>query len=316
MLVSVALEGDRDYEELKKMAVVADRSGLYSVQFYEHLPMRPAWPACSIAGCVTTKVKVGPVTVPSFAYDVLSLARLIAAHREFLGERAIVGISRGAYEGLIGRQKQSLAEFVGFLNDLYLMLSRPPRGMNWIKDMLPEIYVGGSGLKLIASIAKLPFVSGIVVDCLWNEDYARIIRSIVDGALSKTGRKAEAFQIIARPPCYLSSDRRQALRKIAPIVGKFLMELVGPSPMLSNVGIDYEELKGIDFTSPTEELAEIISKFAFFGGIDDLVEKCHSILKTGVTHICLGYPLGDNAAEVIRQIGKHLNADQDRSVRS
>ncbi|MCX8203841.1 MAG: LLM class flavin-dependent oxidoreductase, partial [Nitrososphaeria archaeon] len=100
--LGIVLEGDRPHAELVRLASLAERLGFDSVHLYEHLPHRPAWASAFLVARETSMVRVGPVTVPAFAYVPVVLARFAAALSEVAGSRAVLGVSRGAFGELIG----------------------------------------------------------------------------------------------------------------------------------------------------------------------------------------------------------------------
>ncbi|MEM0450417.1 MAG: LLM class flavin-dependent oxidoreductase [Nitrososphaerota archaeon] len=307
MLFSVALECSKRYDELLDLAVRAENCGFHSVQIYEHMINRPAWPLAFLIASRTRRVAVGPVTVPSFAYDPFTLARLVQSLAEFAGERALIGVSRGAFSETMGTGRPKVRDFVGYLRTLAdLLCCRTGPCLDWWTRRTPAILVGTSGPRLISEVCKLPFVKGIVVDGLWNTDYARFLVDVIRRSLSEAGREREGFEVIARPFCCICDDRRRALEFLGPVLRKYLWELVGRSPMLSFAGVGPDELRYVSWDRPDKRLEDLIGNFAFFGPAEDFAEGCREISKAGVDHVCIGLPIGPDPRSALTEVSRAL----------
>ncbi|MCS7117607.1 MAG: LLM class flavin-dependent oxidoreductase [Thaumarchaeota archaeon] len=305
--LGIALEGDRSHQDITKLAKLAEKLGFDSVHLYEHLPHRPAWASAFLIARETIRVTVGPVTVPALAYDPLVLARFAAALKEVAGERALLGISRGAFGELIGRTRPRVEELAAYLKELHGLLrgnSSSPT-VDWAIGKLPKIYVGTSGKRLGAIAAAMPFVAGVVVDNLWDPSYARLMASNAREVRESTTMDPEGFELIARPFCYVSDDRRAALSTLVPALKTYLVQLVGNSPMLRHMGLDLESLEEI-LEGPLDRAEEVVRKFAFFGTVSELEDHLVEMFKSGVTQVCFGYPLGPSPEEAIRSIARAL----------
>ncbi|MCS7094246.1 MAG: LLM class flavin-dependent oxidoreductase [Thaumarchaeota archaeon] len=303
--LGIALEGDRSHHELTRLALLAEKLKLDSVHLYEHLPYRSAWASAFLIARETSCVKVGPVTVPALAYEPLMLARLAASLREVAGERALLGISRGAFGELIGRTRPKVDEFAAYLRRVHSLLEEERLSLtqSWSKRELPKIYVGTSGTKVSAMAAKMPFVSGVVVDNLWDSGYARILSSNVREARKEVSLNPEDFELIARPFCYVCDDRRAALSALQPILRGYVAQLIGDSPMLRYAGLDTNSLKEA-LQGPPAQVEDVISRFAFFGTVEELEAQLEELFDSGVTQVVLGYPLGPDPEDAIRSIAR------------
>ncbi|MCS7158818.1 MAG: hypothetical protein N0A16_13990, partial [Blastocatellia bacterium] len=163
---SVVVEGDRDFQTYLKIAEIVDGCGLFSLQFYEHLPFRPAWGlACSLVGSVRN-TRLGPVTVPATLYTPEVNARFLA-YLHSVGPGGVLGLSRGAYT-----EKASIKQVVEAVKQTREEL----RKITWASVSSPVVYVGTSGPVLTRMASSIPEVSGIVVDNLANPVYAAEMR--------------------------------------------------------------------------------------------------------------------------------------------
>ncbi len=304
VLFSVAFEGDRPLQAYPKLAKKAEELGFHSFQIYEHLPHKPAWPIAFLAGSETKRILVGPVTVPVFLFKPITLARNLKALSELTHGRAILGISRGAYAELLTQPvDRSIHEVLETVNSVENLIRDIPTGIR------PELYVGTSGPKLAYKSSQLSAVKAIVVDNLWNPKYASRFRGILDEAEEKSHRK-EKVSLIARPFTMLAKNKKEAIRKLNPILKTYLPHLAGDSPMLKAGGLEFHELLKAcksKATLPTE----LINNVAAAGAPDDIIHEIEPMLKSGVDHICFGHPLGSSpttAMELLaQQVTSHFN---------
>jgi 5,10-methylenetetrahydromethanopterin reductase len=279
---SIALECDKPHETYQHIASLMDDSGFYSLQLYEHTPYRPAW--AIIFSLNVRSLKTGPVTVPARLYRPALLARYLAYLQSRPGG-AVLGISRGAY---MGGERAEIGEVVETVEKVVEHLKM----ISWAPSFTPEIYVGTSGPKLVKTAASSPHVRAIVVDNLANPRYAAMVRSWMDEA----GRPD--MPLIARPFTSISDDPRKAADHVLGELRKYLPDLVGPSPMLEAAGLTLESLSAID----DEVGGRLLENFAVYGSVEDVLDKLAKLVKAGVSHICLGHPLGADPVKAVQLI--------------
>lgn len=299
VLFSVAFEGDRPVQAYPILAKEAEELGFHSFQIYEHLPHKPAWPIAFLAGAVTKKILVGPVTVPVFLFRPLSLARDLKSLSELTNGRAILGISRGAYPELLPEPvERSIRTVLETVNSIETLIRDIPPGIK------PELYIGTSGPKLAYQASRLNAVKAIVVDNLWNPKYAGRLRSIIDEAQQKSPHKRRV-SLIARPFTMLSDTKQQAIRKLDPILKGYLPHLTGDSPMLKAAGLSFQEL--LKACKSRRILPnELIDNVAAAGTPSDIHDQVESMVKSGVDHICFGQPLGSDPTTAMELLAHHV----------
>ncbi|MEM1944891.1 MAG: LLM class flavin-dependent oxidoreductase [Nitrososphaerota archaeon] len=284
--VSIALECDKPPEFYRQIASIMDGAGFYSLQLYEHLPYRPAW---AIAFQLQVRhLKVGPVTVPARLYRPQTLARYMA-HLHSTTGGALLGISRGAY---MGGERAGISEVV----ETVARVVGEMRRIGWAPPFQPEIYVGTSGPKLARAAAASHYVKALVVDNLANQRYAEMLRRWLDEA----GRRD--LPIIARPFTSISRNRDEAEQLALRELRKYLPDLVGPSPMLAAAGLTPSQLTQDD----TETQTRLLQNFAIHGDIEDTIEKMYGLFRSGVSHICLGHPLGPKPLETVKLVAEKI----------
>jgi len=286
---SIAFEGDKNVEEYIKLASLADELGFYSFQIYEHIPFKPAFPISFLISRYTKRIKIGAVTIPVFLYRPIQLARYLSLLHEITNGREIIGISRGAYYEFINEPvRRSINDVINFLKDLDDNLKK----ISKLEAKTIEIYVGTSGPLLAKRAASLEMVSGIVVDMLWNPDYAKKMKEILI-SFSKNRK----IQLVARPFTFIDENPDIAKYKMLDILRSYIKELVGNSPMLASVKVKYEDLCDLKII---EE--KILPNFTATGKIEEVLEHTAKMTEAGVDHICYGHPLSREPIKTIKLI--------------
>lgn len=298
-IFSVAFEGDKPLDLYPELARKAEKYGFHSFQIYEHLPFKPAWPIAFLAGSATRRILVGPVTVPVFLHRPLTLARNLRALSELTKSRAILGISRGAYAENLGEKvERSISSVLNTIRFVDASLRDSKKVFRF------ELYVGTSGPKLAFKASLLKAVKGIVVDNLWNPEYAAKFRKILDEAQSKSRRK-ERVLLVARPFTMVASSKREAMRILDPILRSYLPRLVGDSPMLEAAGLTYQELLRIA-EGKAKLPVELVENFAACGAPRDFVRRAEDMLEAGVDQICFGHPIGSDIGIAMKAISEEV----------
>jgi 5,10-methylenetetrahydromethanopterin reductase len=309
---SLAFEGDKPIHLYRKLAERMEDYNFYSMQIYEHMPFKPSWPIVFHIAKYTKRLLLGPVTIPVFLYDPLTLARYLAVLDELTQGRAIIGLSRGAYGEYLGRQvERSMKAVLNCLRALDDLLrggrdtgevpSAEGIKPNWLRGARVKILIGTSGPVLAARASEASVVDGIVVDNLWNPSYAELLRGVIDNS-SKRRKKRERVQLIARPFTLISKDKSDAERKMIPILKAYLPHLVANSPMLRNAGLALEDIAALGRSHSDAR----VGKLAAIGSINDIVEQTEKMLKAGVDHVCYGHPLSEDPMHAVKEIGEKL----------
>ena len=313
-LFSLAFEGDKRVDLYRKLAERMEDYDFYSMQVYEHLPFKPSWPIVFHIAKYTKRILLGPVTVPVFLHDPLTLARNLAVLDELTEGRAILGISRGAYGEYLGRNiDRSMKTVLDCVGAVYSLIHGDTREgeahsaerarARWLEGTRVKIFVGTSGPVLASRASGTSAVDGIVVDSLWNPSYAKVLRGVIDGA-SKKRKRRERVQLIARPFTLISKDRSDAEGKMIPILKSYLPHLVADSPMLRHAGLAPEDLAALGEAGFDAR----IGKLAAIGSVDDIIEQTEAMLEAGVDHVCYGHPLSVDPLRAVKEIGERVIA--------
>lgn len=250
------------------------------MQFYEHVPWKPAWALVfSVAGTVEN-IRLGPVTVPANLYSPKVNARFLA-YLHSVGPGGVLGLSRGAYT-----EKASIKQVVEAVKQTREEL----RKITWTTVSSPVIYVGTSGPILTRMASSIPEVSGIVVDNLANPVYAAEMRRWMVEAGG--GDK----ELVARPFTYISGDGD--VDEFFDVLKGYVVDLVDGSPMMAAAGLKPEDLSEAD----DDVKAKVLDGFAVYGSADEVLEKTAKLLRAGVDHVCFGHPIASDIIEGVKTI--------------
>jgi 5,10-methylenetetrahydromethanopterin reductase len=285
VLVSIAIEGDKDFQTYRNVAHCMDGAGFYSLQFYEHVPYASAWGLAFAIAPHLKHLKTGPVTVPARLYSPLANARFLVLLSR-LGPGAVLGISRGAY---MGGERAGITEVVENVEEIASYVMK-------IASTEPELYVGTSGPKLVKAAASSKAVKAIVVDNLANPRYARYLKNIIE----EVGRKD--LKLMARPFTYIVPESGKAVEPLLSLLRKYLPDLVGHSPMVEAAGLRYEEL----LTDDPALKEKILDSFSLYGSAEDVLDRAARLVEAGVDHLCFGHPLSDDLVWGVRAVSERI----------
>jgi len=325
---SLAFEGDRSLNEYRRLAVLMRKYGFYSMQIYEHLPFRPAWPIVFHCAHQIGPMRIGPVTVPVFLYRPEMLARYLGLLHELTAGRALLGISRGAYHGLMPRSadrsiaavKEAVEIISLFLHDgkatyngkVFSLTGE--LAMPWLAGRSAEIYIGTSGPKLAEVASGIRAVSGIVVDNLWNPRYVEVLKERIEAGAKRGGKSASEVSLVARPFASISGDLDEAKKLVIAALRSYLPHLVGNSPMLGAAGVSPADLKALS-QLPSAIADRIVENFSATGTPDDLINQTDRMVRAGVTQVCYGHPLSTDIEEGVRLIGERVKPYFDEAYK-
>lgn len=312
MLFSIALEGDEPLEEYAKYTSLLEKHRFHAMHIYEHIPYRSAWAITFYTARYTKNLLLGPVTIPVFLQQPITIARNLAALNEITDGRGMVGISRGAFHEVLGSSVERSVDAVrNAITSIVKFLGPDPqfpaaeRTANLSNARYePRIYVGTSGPKLIQAAASLRVVKGIVTDNLWNPDFVGFIKRNIDAGAWTGKRDASEVKIIPRPFCSISENPEEARKRAIGALKSHFGQLVGKSPMLEAAGIKYDELRQLD--TDTELQEKILEKFVAIGTPEEIVEQSHRMVKAGVSEVCFGYPLGKERTRAISLLAEKV----------
>jgi len=171
------------------------------------------------------------------------------------------------------------------------------------------IYIGAQGPKMLELSGAI--ADGVLINASHPDDFKFAVPMIRQGA-EKAGRKPEDVQICAYASFSTDKDPAKAVNA-SKIVVAFIVA-GSPQNVLERHEIGMDEAKTIsdaiakyDFkTAMAAVTARMTEAFSVSGAPVDCRARVDELLKTGVTQIVVGSPIGPNKESAIKLIGKQV----------
>ena len=301
------------------LAKLAEDVGFDTIWITDHYNNRDVYTTLAVASLLTNKVRLGTGVTNPYTRNVAVTASSIGAINELSGGRAILGIGPGdkatfdimgiewdkplmrvkeavsAIRALLGRERVSQAGMKG-------------AQLKFNPGKVP-IYLGAQGPKMLELAGAI--ADGVLINASHPDDFKFAVPVIRQGA-EKAGRRPEDVEICAYASFSADKDQTKAVNA-AKIVVAFIAA-GSPENVLDRHGIAPEEARAIsesiargDFKSVMAGVTpRMIEAFSIAGTPEDCRSRADELLKTGVTQIVVGSPIGPNRENAIKLIGKQI----------
>jgi 5,10-methylenetetrahydromethanopterin reductase len=171
------------------------------------------------------------------------------------------------------------------------------------------IYIGAQGPKMLELAGAI--ADGVLINASHPDDFKVAVPMIRQGA-EKAGRKPEDVQVCAYASFSADKDPAKAVNA-SKIVVAFIVA-GSPENVLQRHGIGMDEARLIseaiakyDFKSAMNAVTPRMTEaFSVSGAPADCRARVDELLKTGVTQIVVGSPIGPNKESAIKLIGKQV----------
>ena len=246
-------------------------------------------------------------------------ASSIASINELSGGRAILGIGPGdkaTFEKMgidwdkpLTRVKDSVLAIRAFLaREQVNQAGFKGAQMAFATSKIP-IYIGAQGPKMLELAGAI--ADGVLINASHPDDFKFAVPMIQQGA-KKAGRKPEDVQVCAYASFSADKDPAKAVNA-SKIVVAFIVA-GSPENVLQRHGIGMDEARLIseaiakyDFKSAMAAVTPRMTEaFSVSGAPADCRARVDELLKTGVTQIVVGSPIGPNKESAIKLIGKQV----------
>lgn len=322
---SVMLGGMFPMENYAHWARQIEAAGFDEIHVADDLIFRPAWPILTLVAGATREIKLGPsIVTPQIAHPAYHAMNLLALD-ELSGGRAVCGVGRGAFAGLIKlpRPEKSVKYMREAVLALQYVVSGRSGGIEGEyfsigPDFAPHfdrrrtdipVFVGTWGLQIAKMAAEI--TSGVMASCAWDPVWLGRLEEQIRAGERAAGRPAGSCEFGVTPVSAISADRRAARTMMATILAQ-LQPLL--APMTQHAGISDEQIgqAAAAFAAGDLERAHgLISETAFraftiTGTPEDVIPQIEAALAAGVTHVNFGPPLGPDPDEAIRLLGSRV----------
>lgn len=301
------------------LAKLAEDSGFDTIWITDHYNNRDVYSTLAVLSLMTNKIKLGTGVTNPYTRNVAITASSIASINEISGGRAILGIGPGdkatfdamgiEWDKPLTRVKNSVSVIrsllekkrvtEGDLNGAQLAFSA---------GKIP-IYIGAQGPKMLELAGAI--ADGVLINASHPDDFKFAVPVIKQGA-EKAGRNPEDVEICAYASFSADKDQGKAVNAAKMVVAFIVAG--SPDNVLERHGIPVGDSKKIsgaiakaDFGSVMAGVTPaMVEAFSISGTPENCKARVDELLKTGVTQIVVGSPIGPNKESAIKLIGKKI----------
>ena len=308
-------------EKIVKFSVMAEEGGLDTVWITDHFYNRNVYITLTAVALKTNRISLGPGVTNPYVVNPVWTASAIATLDEVSGGRAILGIGAGdrvTLEKLSIKQKTPLSairESVQVIRSLLSgetvniegkFLALKDVGLSYKPGRVVPIYIGAQGPKMLKLASEVG--DGILINASNPKDFEYALKIVKEAAGDRLGK----LDIVAYTCFSVDKDREKAKKKVVPIVAFIVAG--SPETVLERHGIDKgraaeikEALGKGDFPGAMSKVTDdMVEAFSIYGTPEDCISKIEELIKTGVTHVVFGSPLGAKKGAALSLIAEEI----------
>ncbi|HWQ19511.1 MAG TPA: 5,10-methylenetetrahydromethanopterin reductase [Methanotrichaceae archaeon] len=301
------------------MAKLAEDAGFQNIWITDHYNNRDVWTTLAVLSLLTNKIKLGTGVTNPYTRNVAITASSIASINELSGGRAILGIGPGDkatfdkmgidWDKPLTRVKDAVAAIRAFHSKEQVNQAGFKGAQLAFSSGRIPIYIGAQGPKMLELSGAI--ADGVLINASHPDDFKFAVPMIRQGA-EKAGRKPEDVEVCAYASFSVDKDQAKAVNA-SKIVVAFIVA-GSPENVLERHGIAPGEAKAIsdslakyDFKSAMAAVTpKMTEAFSISGTPQDCRARVDELLKTGVTQVVVGSPIGPNKESAIKLIGKQV----------
>lgn len=301
------------------LAKLAEDAGFDTIWITDHYNNRDVYSTLAVLSMLTSKVRLGTGVTNPYTRNVAVTASSIASINELSGGRAVLGIGPGDkatfdkmgidWDKPLTRVKSSVAAIRAFLaKEQVSQAGFQGAQLAFSAGKIP-IYIGAQGPKMLELAGAVG--DGVLINASHPDDFKYAVPMIRQGA-EKAGRRPEDVEICAYASFSADKDASKA-ENAAKIVVAFIVA-GSPENVLERHGISSKEagsvsaaLAKFDFGSAMAAVTPgMVQAFSISGTPADCRSRVDELLKTGVTQVVVGSPIGPDKERSIKLIGKQI----------
>lgn len=301
------------------LAKLAEDVGFDTVWITDHYNNRDVYTTLAALSMMTNKIRLGTGVTNPYTRNVAITASSIASINELSGGRAILGLGPGDkatfdamgidWDKPLFRVKDSIAVIRALLSK-----ERVSHGgfkgaqLAFAAGKIP-IYMGAQGPKMLELAGAV--ADGVLINASHPEDFRFAVPVIRRGA-ENAGRRPEDVAVCAYASFSTDKDSAKA-NNAAKMVVAFIVA-GSPPNVLERHGIAVEDAGKISASIAKGDFGAVmggitpkmVEAFSIAGTPEDCRAKVDELLKTGVTQIVVGSPVGPDKERSIKLIGKKV----------
>ncbi len=301
------------------MAKLAEEVGFDTVWITDHYNNRDVYSTLAVLSLLTNKIKLGTGVTNPFTRNMAITASSIASINELSGGRAILGIGPGdkstfdkmgiEWDKPLTKVKDSVAIARALLaKEKVNLAGMKGAQLDFSTGKIP-IYIGAQGPKMLELAGAI--ADGVLINASHPDDFKFAVPVIRQGA-EKAGRKPEDVQICAYASFSADKDQAKAVNAAKMVVAFIVAG--SPENVLERHGIPVEDAKKISASIAKGDFGSVmagvtpamVEAFSISGSPENCRARIDELLKTGVTQIVVGSPIGPNKESAIKLIGKKV----------
>ena len=326
---AIRLHGGMDSRACAAHAKYAEHHGFQTVWFAENPFQRGVLPAASACVLATTRIQVGIGVFNPFNRHPTLMAMEIGALDELSGGRAILGIGAGVPQTI--EKFSRFAKIADAMRDTISIIAPMLSGEEVVhagkvfsadhvrlsydlqRTRIP-IYVAAMGQRMLRLCGEAG--DGLLISNMCPPSFTRRALELMGSGAKAIDRKPPV-EIVKYVPCVVASDGREARRAVKPAIGAMLGAYwtayrATPAALAaigSDNGIDPDHfsksLERLGEGEPAENVLgdEFVTAYGVAGTVDQCLDQCHDLGKTGVTQMTLTFH-GDSPQESLAELGE------------
>jgi 5,10-methylenetetrahydromethanopterin reductase len=326
----VALQGNKTPEEYIRLGKHIEALGYDRIYVYDDLMYRPAWPILSLIAANTESIELGPCLVNGFYSHPAIIAENAAFLDEISGERAVLGIGRGAFFDYLNMNlsehttRNGCEETILLVKRFLTRSNAPFKGkffeatekavLRWDPPRSDIPIVLGSWNTKMAYIAGKHCDEMQAAECWETEYISQLYGQLCLGA-GEAGRPRPPYFSIGGITC-ISTDETAAVEKVKLTLAVYLPYLKGIMSK-SGININKKNIKMIDLHSKTGRFHDsipfipddVVHSLSLSGTPTRVTEKLEALLSSAtIRGILLSPPYGtldtieDNLELIMEQV--------------
>ncbi|WP_422286836.1 5,10-methylenetetrahydromethanopterin reductase [Methanothrix sp.] len=301
------------------MAKLAEDAGFKNIWITDHYNNRDVWTTLAVLSLLTNRIQLGTGVTNPYTRNAAITASSIASINELSGGRAILGIGPGdkatfdkmgiEWDKPLSRVRDSVLAIRAFLaREQVNQAGFRGAQISFTTPKIP-IYIGAQGPKMLELAGAIS--DGVLINASHPDDFKFALPMIRQGA-ERAGRSPEDVQVCAYASFSADKDQARAVGA-SKIVVAFIVA-GSPENVLERHGIGMDEARAIsdaisrfDFKAAMDAVTPGMTEaFSISGSPVDCRARVDELLKTGVTQIVVGSPIGPNKESAIKLIGKQV----------
>lgn len=302
----------------------AEKRGFDYVWITDHFNNRNVYVSLALVAAYTDKIKFGPgVTNPYLVHPAIT-AQAVSSLNEIAPGRVVCGIGAGDKTTLkmlnvaMSKPLSTIREAVKIIRELSSGEKVTLEGDVFkvsgaqflFKPSAPvPIFIGAQGPKMLALAAEIG--DGVLINASHPSDVERAVKYVREGA-TKAGKSLDELTISAYTSFSIADSIEKAVKAVIPVVAYIVAGC--PEAVLERHGLNPEDASRIreaivqaDWKGAFSKVTnDMIEAFSICGTPETVVEKVSQLVRTGVTQVVVGSPIGPNVRKSIDMIAEKV----------